>query len=255
MAFVQMAGDGNYLVATVYGEWIHTSTSRTGRLIIYKLDTFGNIVSSSFKGPKRRNLYIKNFVQMGEEYLATGSSYTDTVSLFYRGGWVFKFNNNLDSVFRREYQYFYGETDYNFLYDITPTSDNGYISIGQANVFGTQSNMWVIKLDSMGCDTPGCATGTWVRQISPSGEGRGEELTVWPNPASKNLEVKSYGFKETGEKIIRVYNLQGIKVEEIKIAKITESLNMNVQAWKPGLYFLHLTVDGKAAGIAKVVVE
>jgi hypothetical protein len=94
-----------------------------------------------------------------------------------------------------------------------------------------------------------------VRQISPSGGGRGEELTVWPNPASKNLEVKSYGFKETGEKIIRVYNLQGIKVEEIKIAKITESLNMNVQAWKPGLYFLHLSINGKAVSSTKIVVE
>lgn len=238
MAFVALADDGNYLVATVYGEWIHTISSRTGRLTIYKIDSAGNTISESKKNPKRRNLYIKNFVSEETGYLSTGWSYTDTVSLYYTGGWIYKLDNNTDSVFRRGYQHFFEETDNNYLYDVTHTSDNGYIAIGQANEAFTQNNMWIIKVDSMGCDTAGCATGVFVEELSPSGGGWGEDLKVWPNPAKDWIHVKSPRANVNLEKTILIYNSQGIKVDQVKVPGHTQKIEIDVSNYTNGLYYL-----------------
>lgn len=265
MAFVALADDGNYLVATVYGEWIHTPDSRTGELIIYKIDTLGNIISENLYGPKRRQLYLKNFKKTENGYLATGWSYYDTVSLYNSSGWMYKFNTNLDSVFRREYLHFNEAYDINYLYDATPTSDNGYVAIGKANEGFTNANMWVLKVDSMGCDTAGCATGTFVVEFSPSGGGQGEELKVWPNPANKILNVlppivssrQNGGTGSKGGKELRltVYNSQGVKVEEIEIHTGKETVTVNVQGWESGIYYLRMTAGGRNLGSGKVVVK
>ncbi len=259
MAFVALADDGNYLVATVYGEWIHTPDSRTGELIIYKIDTLGNIISENLYGPKRRQLYLKNFKKTENGYLATGWSYYDTVSLYNSSGWMYKFNTNLDSVFRREYLHFNEAYDINYLYDATPTFDNGYMAIGKANEGFTQSNMWVIKVDSMGCDTAGCITTVIGEEWMVNGEPE-NGLWVWPNPANKILNVLPPApllVSPKGEKGLRliVYNSQGVKVEEIKIPAGKEEITVNVQGWESGIYYLRMTASGKNLGSGKVIVK
>jgi hypothetical protein len=260
MAFVAMADDGNYLVATVYGEWIHTVESRTGELVIYKIDTIGNVIDESFYSPKRRQLFLKNFIKTNYGYLATGFSYYDTLNLYNYCGWLYKINNDFDSVFRREYMHFNEEYAYNSLYDVTPTSDNGYVAIGRANEGFTQANMWVLKIDSMGCDTPGCATGTFVKELFPYVRDRGEELRIWPNPVREEFWVKLYapplvppnGGNPTH---IVVYNSQGVKIKEALVRKGEEAVKVNVRDWQRGIYYVRMIVEGRSLGSGKVVVE
>ncbi|NOX46418.1 MAG: T9SS type A sorting domain-containing protein [Chlorobi bacterium] len=265
MAFVQMADDGNYLVATVYGEEIITPDERRGRVAIMKIDTLGNLISIHKFGPNKIANHIKNFKNNNGSYIASGFYYMND-ELFFKG-WALNTSTEIDSIWMKGYAYFNEADDRNYLYDIIATSDNGYAAIGSANVGFTPSNMWIIKTDSMGCDTPGCATGTWVRQISPSGGGRGEVLQIWPNPAKDQVTLSLYcppkqstgGWKcaagRENKGTISIYDLQGIKTKEISIQPNTETLSINLETWPSGLYFLQLTVNGKAVGSAKVVVE
>jgi hypothetical protein len=257
MAFVALSGDGNFLVATVYGEWIHTTEVRTGKLAIYKVDPNGNTISMEKYHPKRRNLFIKNFEKNNGEYMATGWCYIDTVSLYSSGGWLYKFDNNLDSIWRHEYQYFDDYVDVNYLYDFSPTSDNGYVAIGQANEAFTQSNMWVIKLDSMGCDTPGCINTVIGEKLIVNGEG---DLRVWPNPAGERFQVLPKAslwdrFQVGGTKVLRFYNSQGVKVDEVEVPEGVASVEFDVSGYGKGLYFLQYVHSGEVLGAVKVVVR
>ena len=81
MALVALADDGNYLVATVYGDQIISSTVRNGRPYFLKIDQEGTLVWENKIGPLRRSLYIKNFRKKNNEFIATGfSNETDSTT-------------------------------------------------------------------------------------------------------------------------------------------------------------------------------
>jgi len=255
MAFVQMAGDGNYIVATVYGEEIITSDERRGRVAIMKIDTLGNLISINKFGPNKIANHIKNFKNNNGHYITSGYYYVNEGLLF--KGWGLKLSLDIDSVWMFDYTFFNEQDDRNYLYDIAPTSDNGYIAIGSANVGFTQSNMWILKVDSMGCDTPGCVTGTWVRQLFPYERERGEVLQVWPNPARDRVTLSlskcAAGKGKAGT--ITVYDPQGIKTEEIKIPENTESIEVDVSVYQKGIYYLQYVCSGKVMGNGKFIKE
>ncbi|MEZ5147725.1 MAG: hypothetical protein R2759_11805 [Bacteroidales bacterium] len=222
MALVALADDGNYLMATVYGEWVVSPTSRTGRIRLLKIDNDGNTILDELIGPKERNVYLKNLRHTNDgNLIVAGWAYNDTVSEWVYEGLLYKFSQEGDSIWMRDYNHFNNQYDRNFFYDAYPTTDNGFIAIGQARSdIDGNNKMWIVKVDSMGCDTPGCATGTQVFELPSIASNR---LIVWPNPTNGKFEVRCSQF-EVGQKIIKVYNSQGIKVDEIKILRKASNL-------------------------------
>jgi hypothetical protein len=252
MALVAMADDGNYLVATVYGEWIIAPEARTGRMYIVKVDQEGNTVWDIKIGPKMYASYVKNlrYTQDGN-LIASGFFMDDTTSDYIYKGFLYKFTQEGDSIWMRDYNHFNNQYDRNFFYDAYPTSDNGYIAIGKALPdMGGNNKMWIVKVDSMGCDTPGCNTG--VNMFEWIAEEKGE-LKVWPNPTKSKFEVWSLEFEVAGNKIIRVYNSQGLKVEEIKIPKGIESMEVDVSKYTNGLYYLQYIHANKILETVKFI--
>jgi type IX secretion system substrate protein len=73
----------------------------------------------------------------------------------------------------------------NYLYDIKPLSDGGFIAVGfvQPND-GTTQDVWVLRVDSNGCDVSGCSTATGIMQYSNN-----IELKAFPNPFNNELNV------------------------------------------------------------------
>ncbi len=63
MALLTLADDGNYLVATVYGEYIIAPEARTGRIYLIKIDSEGNTIWDKKIGPKMMDSHIKIYVQ------------------------------------------------------------------------------------------------------------------------------------------------------------------------------------------------
>ena len=149
-----------------------------------------------------------------------------------------KIDNNGDSLWYRQYDNLLGDDSWNYLYDVIPTGDNGYAACGYVTPFspdiGSQ-DAWVLKVDSMGCDTPGCFTTVISEEWLVKEKGK---LRVWPNPTKNKLKVKSEKFKVKGTRYIHIYNSLGLKVEEIKVPDQVESLEVDVSKYTNGLYYL-----------------
>jgi hypothetical protein len=60
-------------------------------------------------------------------------------------------------------------------------------------------------------------------------------------------------FEVAGNKIIRVYNSQGLKVEEIKIPKGIESMEVDVSKYTNGLYYLQYIHANKILETVKFI--
>ncbi len=257
MALVAMADDGNFLVATVYGVNETSSDDRRGRTWFLKIDNNGQIIKDIKIGDVNRSQWIKNFRKTEDGYIASGF-FVDSTYISYKG-FLLKIDNNLDSMWMRKYSYFNELYDMNLFYDASPTTDNGYIAIGKARPDIGNNKMWVLKVDSMGCDTPGCATGTFIKEL-PLPAGNAGELRIWPNPAEGEFKVMPYApplVPPKGGKpsLLTVYNSQGIKVKEINIPATEKTTTVNVRDWQRGIYYVRMTRGGKNFGSGKVVVR
>ncbi|NOY96966.1 MAG: T9SS type A sorting domain-containing protein [Chlorobi bacterium] len=266
MAIVTSTIEGYYLIATVNGEWTLNpyNGSRAGRMLLNYIDIDGNTIWAKKIGPTRFNFWIKNMRKTNDGYIITGFSFeTDSVTFQHYSGWIMKLDNNLDSVWYRDY--IHGDENWeSFLYDTYHTSDNGYVAVGYSrpDVGGTSNKMWILKVDSMGCDTAGCATGVFVEELSG---GQGEVLQVWPNPAKDQVTLSLYcppkqsasGSKCAASRekagAISIYDLQGIEVEEIKIPKNTESIEVDVSKYHKGIYYIKYIQSGRIKGTTKFI--
>jgi hypothetical protein len=261
MALVTLVDDGNYLVATVYGEYIIAPEARTGRIYLIKVNNEGNTIWEKIIGPKMMDSHIKNLRPTNDgNLIATGFFLDDTTSDYIYKGFIYKFSQEGDSLWMRDYNHFNNPYDWNMFYDACPTSDNGYIAIGKARPdMGGNNNMWIVKTDSLGCDTPGCFTTVISEAWILKEKGN---LRVWPNPANGKFSVQCLPAGQAGSefwvggtKMIRVYNSQGLKVEEIIIPEPDETISLKVESWPKGMYFLQLIVSGKVIANQKVIIH
>jgi len=257
IAYLCNAHDGNIIAANCYADSMSGSWDAYRTIKIKKIDLEGNIIWDKKFGTSEYNKRVSNIRQTNDGgYIATG--YTATAQLVWPypdfSGWMLKINSEGDSLWYRLYYNLSGTNGYNYLYDVITTNDNGFAACGQ--VFGPTTgyiqHAWVIKVDSLGCDTPGCATGTNVFELTAI---VGDKLKVWPNPVKEKFQVTGFRFQVSCNKIIRVYNSQGLKVEEVEVPEGKETITVDVGGWRRGLYFVRLIVNGEEHESTKIVVN
>lgn len=149
---------------------------------IAKLDSTGNILWRTFFTNKY-SMYITNLQVLNNGnivaigYIETEISPTDPF------GWICSLDPDGKKLWERTY---YTRTDIdNYFRDIEQTSDGGFIITG--NAFDVTSDIWLLKLDSMGCLVHGCDTINGDIEILFSPE---LQLSIYPNPVFYNKQVQ-----------------------------------------------------------------
>jgi hypothetical protein len=242
--------DGNILVGTNYGDEM-SGDDVFSRINIIKLDNEGNILWNKKYGESVLHNYLSNIrVLENQDVIATGSKY---VGEPWRAGWVIKLNADGDSLWYREYLLL--QYSINKLRDIIPTSDNGFLACGYVSPLspdtGTQ-DAWVIKLDSIGCDTPGCDTTVTIPEIAY--KNTENELYIYPNPVRSVLNIEYPITNNECRSIISIYDIFGRKEKEIKVPKGQQQLSVDVSNWHNGLYVAVLKNNKKFITKQKFVV-
>lgn len=71
----------------------------------------------------------------------------------------------------------------------------------------------------------------------------------------KKIRISDSGrFQVANPQIIRVYNSQGVKVEEVTVPAHTESISLDATGWRRGLYFVRIEC-GNEMSSAKLIVN
>jgi hypothetical protein len=253
MAHVALADDGNFLIATVYGEWIVSPGTRTGRIYLVKVNNEGTTIWQQKIAPKMYHCNIRNIREtINGDIVATGFYYPDTTTDFILNGWFYKFNQEGDSIWFRDYYHYFDQYAENLLYDVCPCQDKGYIGIGYARpgAGGSTEKMWVIKVDSMGCDTAGCATGTFTKEYSLNFD---KKITAYPNPASSEITLTFQNTDHHTNMLLECYNIYGQSIHAEKIWKGQQQTKIDLQGWAKGLYFAVIKSNQKVAGTCRFI--
>jgi len=166
-------------------------------------------------------------------------------------GVLMKLNQNGDSLWARYFGYGDFEDICQFN-DIALTDDGGFLCVGwhihlQTGI--SWQNAWLVKLDSMGCDTPGCHT-VGIDASTPLSV---RELIIYPNPASYELNVEFVQSTMQRNCILSVYNSVGIRVKSAEIPKYSKSYKLNIQDLNSGIYFIRIVSDNKLKYNSKLI--
>jgi hypothetical protein len=134
------------------------------------------------------------------------------------------------------------------LLDILPTNDGGYISCGY--IYGSIPGIWVVKVDSNGCDTIGCRdTVTVIKEL----QVESGELKVFPNPANTKLTVQ---YPQSEEQLhFTLYDVLGNKVEDTELPKGEIAAMVDVSNVTVGLYIYSLENSSYIIQRGKVIIQ
>jgi hypothetical protein len=167
-------------------------------------------------------------------------------------GFLFKLNNNGDSLWYREYAVIQGPLDINELWQVTSTPDKGFAATGFIfpRSAGGSQDIWIFKTDSMGCLVPNCHVG--ITEFNPNA---GAQMVVYPNPFSNAFAINYNIPKENKEAVFELRDIMGKLVYSTPLTINVNQLQVVASALKPGLYFASLVVDGVLVSTDKIIKE
>jgi hypothetical protein len=273
-AMVCLNEDSTFTVLTSIGDSIFSNDYSYARICVIKytqdgVELWGKKYGESIRGTSVSN--IKSLPDGG--YICCGRQPIPDNFDIYQFGWLFRINSAGDSIWFRRYTYseilpFY----YNSIMDVSLASDRGFIATGQVwdNYPNDLQRIWVLKVDSLGCDSAGCDTTVGIKEQHGSMETWGQgALEIWPNPAREQIHVRFYMdslsaswrngrfYKDLG---LEIYDIFGRKVKEIDIPSpaVEEGQGggwtMDVSVLPPGIYLVRLRDGQTVRASAKFVV-
>jgi hypothetical protein len=143
---------------------------------------------------------------------------------------------------------------------IMGTSDGGMLIAGYyINYITLQVDPWstlnndviLIKLDSMGCLTPGCGEEQIFVSAKEVETSIGAGFSLRPNPAGDEVSLLYPGWQDGPQTEAQVFDLTG---KRLMVVTITSPLTLlNVQHVPSGIYLVRLLRSGEAVSVQKFV--
>ena len=225
---------------------------------IGKMDTSGNYIWRTFFN---RSVFLNfwNFrPNVDGSIIACGSTKPDSLENLH--GYITKLDSNGVILWERTYT---TDNYYDaYFFDVQQTADKGFIVSGSAvgDILGEPNQqMWLVKLDSMGCLEPGCAdTFTSINPILI----HYAMFTIYPNPisntATAEIKIPENFTIIPGEKLfLNIYDLQGKLVDSytnISVQNPNEVIRFNIynKNLPSGIYEAALFYGGIKLGVMKL---
>ncbi len=217
---------------------------------LIKLDSMGNTVWGKKYGDAKQNFLHKVIELEDGSIVAAGQGYNDSWEL---KGLFLKVAPNGDSLIYRYVDNLKGSSSSNYLYNIEKTNDNGFVACGfvspQSPDTG-KADMWIIKLDSLGCDSAGCPpvtvgipTAQKLQEAAP--------IFLFPNPFNEQitLQLPEAYLEHTTQ--VYVFNMQGQLVYEQ--TALQTQLQLNTSQWQPGTYLVKVATSNGQFQTKKII--
>ena len=148
--------------------------------------------------------------------------------------------SNGDSVWMRTYRHPPLDSMFSthWLYHAVEDADGSIVAAGMCT--DGQQDLWVIRVDSLGCLVPGCEQFDHIAE-QPAEPGTSPlNILLYPNPASDRVYISfRSGKPPTGE--FRMFDAAGKLVRRFEPGGKSMEIDLNVGMHPPGLYILNYT--------------
>jgi hypothetical protein len=234
-----------YLIATNQIDSTYLTSFYWMTLRLYRIDENGDTLWTKKIGNKNMAFSPTTIKQLANyDYIVSGSNgvphydITGSVVSDQLQGFLCRIDSSGNVKWFNNYtgNYLNDSSAQNYLYDVAPTNDGGFVAVGfVAPTDGSTQDSWVIKVDSMGCLSPGCNGTVGVTTIH-IGE---PEFNIYPNPANDFIEIET-DFENSS---ISVFDVTGKLILREKI--IQNKTRIDLSNYSTGLYFIQLQSEQK----------
>nr|MBK9651296.1 T9SS type A sorting domain-containing protein [Bacteroidota bacterium] len=163
----------------------------------------------------------------------------------------------LDSVGNLKWERSFAQgNDHAYFRDVIETSDSGFICAGFCfeGASGGQ-DAWLVKLDSAGCDSAGCAIYTGLPGVAPLSNGEGPGVRLFPNPTKEIFYIKFPHQFFADTYTVTVTNMQGQVLHHQKyVYNLRQDMPIFVNNLASGMYLVTIKVEDKTY-VKKLLIE
>jgi hypothetical protein len=250
ISYVHQLFDSNYIVTgyvdtsavfNLQAKGYMAKLRKNGSLMWQKMYTGTD--ASDLVGFASKALEVSN-----SEYLIKGS--IDVVNHpNVENCWLVKTDSAGNFIWERTYNYYPGKDHETVCYGIMQTPDKGFLltgSVGSSGAPGGQE-LWLAKIDSLGCDTIDCSLG--IRESLGFIEG----FKVYPNPTNNNFTVETEN--EIGEAALTIYDMYGRQCHFTSVELNTNTLSVSTSGYPDGIYFVQLKQENGQVSNRKLVIS
>lgn len=228
--------------------------------IIVWVDYSGNIVTQ-YDFPADTERYVKDLQRTSTGNII-GVGYVDMLD-FGLGGWIFAMNQEGDLLWSRDINDLRFPEKFGYFNAVQEAENGGLIITGfildtvENKPMASVSNVWLVKLDSMGCLEPGCGD---VQIISGSAETQVSNkpalFKIYPNPVSgdKCLLERNPGHWELGEVNLEILDGLGRHVWK-KYDSSDPVILLDTSGFQHGIYLVRIkNKEGRILQMEKLVI-
>jgi hypothetical protein len=235
--------DGTFLVSTNYAYYMPSQVlTYFEKHKFFHIGSDGSILDS-VSNAGGSEAYLSKLIPIKDgNFLAVGLERDSAFNATGNKGILMKMTQDLKVKWKRKYRVSPPESKlHEKFYDAIEMPDRGFIVTGRA--FGpledsTNSNGWVIRVDSLGCLTPGCDSVT-TNVDSPGTNEDGVNILIQPNPASGQVMVT---VEPASEEIIgmKLVAMNGAVLEDVQFKRGThiQQTRLSLQNLEPGVFIL-----------------
>jgi hypothetical protein len=183
--------------------------------------------------------------ELPDSTLVIAGWYRDYV--IHDAGMIFKLDSQGNTLWKRFYSHYPGASlgKDQIFYDVKPTSDGGMVLTGETNSDAyPYAQLWLLKLDSMGCLVPGCQY-VGLQELT---DAYVNALTAFPNPSTGAFTLEldlPANAPITGDLLLQVFDMQGRQVVARGLGRDRyQRIALDLANEPAGLYSAHLS-DGR----------
>lgn len=253
--------DNNILISYGYGVYQPPPYPVPGPLTkirVIKMNYSGNTIWTKDYGNPTLEAQTWSILPLPDSsYVIGGIEWSEDST--YTRSFLLKINKYGDSLWMRHYIYEsgIGIPIHNELSQVSSGPDNTILVIGYVfdpNNPQVRQSTWIMRLDSLGCDTPECNPFVGVKKPGIMKEGN---IRIFPNPANQYIEITIPEGKISGnisDPIARFYDLNGKLVQESIPEYRGNSYICDTHTLKQGIYFVQLTDRNCILGSGKLLI-
>lgn len=249
--------DGNYLYAYGYSTYTYPFNEYwKARLNIIKFAPNGNIIWNRFYDSIRMVLNVgKIQVLTNNDFMVMGL-YAERGDKNFFSSFMFKFNANGDSLWRKKYflKDGGGSIDENTLLDNVLNIDGGITACGfvSSDTQVPRQQIWILKTDSTGYAPGPQNVGIIDLPYLQLGYGG---MRVYPNPANDFIIAEYKIDKTAKEVLLLISDIQGRLQMKKQLTTISNQALIDIRNLQNGIYNCTIIVDGQQKAVTKIIVQ
>jgi hypothetical protein len=256
---IRATADGNYAAVG----WTNTPAeiedlgNAAGRIL--KIDTAGNVIwDKIIEISPRSDIFQALTLANNGDIIAVGSTYKYYAYDQYGymlgstrepDAWVVRMDLQGNEVWNRVFGHNAKAHAHEYLYSAVSLADGGFVMAGSTQINDTaivdgqyipynRPSGWLVRLDENGCVDSLCSE---ITDIAPIAKQKSQTITIYPNPATKRLNIDFVAVHK--QATVKILNLLGQEVRSTQILNNAQN-EIAIDTLQAGIYILLIEVDG-----------